>query len=57
MQLGVTLHVRAWIEISFVINTASCVSVTLHVRAWIEMWKCPNEYDNAPCHPPREGVD
>ena len=33
----VTLHVRVWIEIAFVVGNKINACVTLHVRVWIEI--------------------
>ena len=35
--MGVTLHVRVWIEIASVCVQKYSIGVTLHVRVWIEM--------------------
>ena len=35
--IGVTLHVRVWIEIKLAFILASRSIVTLHVRVWIEI--------------------
>ena len=53
---GVSLFVRLWVEISYMIATHTRPAVSLFVRLWVEMWSAHLCGDVLLCQPLREAV-
>ena len=57
MTQCVTLYMRVWIEILFIILLVQVNYVTLYMRVWIEIVIVRNDIRCKPRHPLHEGVD
>ena len=55
--MAVTLCVRVWIEIAWLLVALAPDTVTLCVRVWIEIFKAAQNQMKGLSHPLREGVD